>query len=170
MTQVHRLPELLTTGLDLVVCGTAASSESARRGQYYAGPGNRFWSMLHETGLTPRRLDPSEFRLLLDYGIGLTDVVKDQDGMDSEIEFKDSGTLLEERLAPYAPRYVCFNGKRAGREALGVKWIEYGLRTETIGATRLFVAPSTSAAAKKWWDGRVWKELAGLVREASAVP
>ena len=50
-----KLQDLLSPGLDLVVCGTAASSVSAEKGQYYAGPGNRLWSVLAETGLTPRR-------------------------------------------------------------------------------------------------------------------
>ena len=60
MNPSAKLEDLLKPGLDLVVCGTAASSISAERGQYYAGPGNRFWSVLEETGLTPRRLQPSE--------------------------------------------------------------------------------------------------------------
>ncbi len=166
MAQSPRLPELLRPGLDLVICGTAASSVSAARGQYYAGPGNRFWSVLAETKLTARLLDPSEFRLLLDFGIGLTDVVKDQHGMDREIDFSGWGALLQRRLAPHAPRCLCFNGKRAAREA-GIKIVEYGWRTETFGPTRLFVAPSTSAAARRWWDGDVWEELAGFVRSAS---
>ena len=51
--------------------------------------------MLHEIGLTDRPLTPHEFALLRQYGIGLTDVVKDQEGMDSEIEFKDAGSLID---------------------------------------------------------------------------
>ena len=163
-----KLPELLRPDLDLVICGTAASSESARRGAYYAGPGNRFWSVVHEAGLTDRLLEPAEFRSLFDYGIGLTDIVKDQDGMDSEIEFKESGTLLEERLAPYAPRYLCFNGKRAAQEALAMRNVAYGRQDRSFGPTRLFVAPSTSAAARRWWDGEVWEELARIICSAGA--
>lgn len=159
-----KLPDLLRPGLDLVICGTAASSESAHRGQYYAGPGNRFWAVLYETGLTERLLDPSEFGLLPKYGIGLTDIVKGQAGGDHEIDFGRNGSLIKARLAPYAPRYLCFNGKRAAREALGVKKVGYGLREETFGPTRLFVATSTSAMAKRWWDAGVWEELARLVR------
>ena len=66
-----KLEDVLTTGLDLVICGTAASSVSAERGQDYAGPGNRFWTNLWDTGLTDRLLEPSEYRSLLDYGKGL---------------------------------------------------------------------------------------------------
>ena len=74
--------DVLTTGLDLVICGTAASSVSAQRGQYYAGPGNRFWTILWETGLTDRLLEPPEYGSLLDYRIGLTDFqnVRDMEG------------------------------------------------------------------------------------------
>ena len=124
--------------------------------------------MLAETKLTPRLLDPSEFRLLLDYGIGLTDIVKDQAGVDPEIAFGDWGSRLARRLASHEPRYLCFNGKRAAREALGVKKVEYGPQGELFGATRLFVVPSTSAAARRWWDGGVWEELARLVRGGSS--
>ena len=84
--------------------------------------------------------------------------------MDSAIDFGGWGALLWRRLEPYSPRYLCFNGKRAAMEALGGKRIRYGLEEATsFGSTQLFVAPSTSAAAKRWWDGAVWIELAALV-------
>jgi double-stranded uracil-DNA glycosylase len=166
MNPMAKLEDVLTTGLDLVICGTAASSVSAKREQYYAGPGNRFWTTLCEIGLTDRVLDPSEYGSLLDYGIGLTDVVKDQDGMDSVIEFGGHGTRLRGRLEPYSPRYLCFNGKRAALEALDMRRIEYGLQGTSFGPTRLFVAPSTSAAARRWWASRIWMELAELVQGA----
>ena len=161
-----KLEDVLTTGLDLVICGTAASSVSAERGQYYAGPGNRFWTNLWDTGLTDRLLEPSEYRSLLDYGIGLTDVVKDQEGMDSGIDVDGCGALLRRRLERYSPRYLCFNGKKAALEVLGGKRIRYGLQASSFGPTRLFVAPSTSAAARRSWDAGVWKQLSDLVGEA----
>lgn len=159
------LPDVLRPGLDLVVCGTAASAESARRRQYYAGPGNRFWSILHETGLTPRLLEPSDFPELPSFGIGLTDVVKHQAGVDADIEFRDAGADLAARIEPHAPAILCFNGKRAAREALRAMSIRYGLQPTRFGSTRLFVAPSTSAAARRFWDPSRWDELARLVRE-----
>ena len=77
------LNDLIAEDLLLLICGTAAGKESAERGAYYAKPTNKFWRILHETGLTPRRLEPTEFRELLDYGIGLTDIVKGQAGSSS---------------------------------------------------------------------------------------
>ena len=86
--------------------------------------------------------------------------------MDSAIDFGGWGALLQKRLEPYSPRYLCFNGKRAALEVLGGKRIRYGLQASSFGPTRLFVAPSTSAAARRSWDAGVWKQLSGLVGEA----
>src|SRR5690606_20934561 len=79
------LDDVLAPGLRVVFCGTALGTVSARIGAYYAGPGNRFWPTLHEVGLTPRMLEPREFRMLPRFGIGLTDVCKTRSGSDAEI-------------------------------------------------------------------------------------
>jgi hypothetical protein len=79
------LPDLLRPDLDLLICGTAAGAISAARGAYYANPGNRFWSVLAETGLTPHRFRPEEFPRLTALGIGLTDVCKSAAGQDDAL-------------------------------------------------------------------------------------
>src|SRR3954462_737844 len=79
------LPDVLVPGLALVFCGTAPSPTSAARGAYYAGPGNRFWDILAETGLTPRLLAPEDYPVLPQFGIGLTDIAKCASGMDVAI-------------------------------------------------------------------------------------
>ena len=83
MAPAHVLPDLLRPGLRVVICGSAAGAVSAARGAYYAGPGNKFWRILAEVGLTPRRLEPGEFREVLNFGIGLTDLVKTHSGSDA---------------------------------------------------------------------------------------
>jgi TDG/mug DNA glycosylase family protein len=159
------LDDVICPGLRLVVCGTALGRKSAETKAYYAGPGNRFWPVLAETGLTPRLLRPYEYRELLGFGIGLTDVVKDQAGADADIHFSKgvNGRLLQ-TISLYRPRVLCFNGKRAAREALReIK--EYGWQTRSIGPTRVFVAPSTSGAARRWWGVEPWHIIAAYVRE-----
>jgi double-stranded uracil-DNA glycosylase len=159
------LPDILTLGLDLVVCGTAAGTRSAQVGHYYAAPGNIFWRTLFEVGLTPRQLVPSEAHLLLDYGIGLTDVAKGQSGADSEIDFnRIDRELFEGKIRRLRPRLLCFNGKRAAQEYFRSRSVSYGLQQKGIGTTALCVAPSTSAAANRSWDLTQWRHLAELVR------
>ena len=74
------LPDLLQPGLKVVFCGSAVGDRSAQRQAYYAGPGNRFWDILAETGLTPYRFTPEQYSSLLEYRIGLTDLVKSRSG------------------------------------------------------------------------------------------
>ena len=159
------LDDILASGLRLVVCGTAAGKRSGELKQYYAGPGNKFWKTLAEVGLTPHRMEPAEAASLLGFGIGLTDLVKDQSGADSRISFSDLDRLaLREKVEALRPDVLCFNGKRAAQEFFKRAPIGYGLQAERIGRTRLFVAPSTSAAANGAWDPSLWRELSAVVR------
>ena len=57
-------------------CGSAVGSASARKQAYYAGNGNKFYSILAKTGLTPILLLPQQYMQVFDYNIGLTDMVK----------------------------------------------------------------------------------------------
>jgi len=157
------LDDLLAPGLKLVVCGTAAGAESAAIRAYYAGPGNKFWSILFRIGLTPRQLAPAEYCSLLRYGIGLTDIAKGVSGSDSSLprDSYDRGGLFG-RIERFQPTVLCFNGKKSAEVYL-LRDVEYGLQPETIGRTKLFVAPSTSGAANGYWDQSRWLDLTALV-------
>ena len=99
---------------------------AARVGAPYAGPGNRFWSILHETGLTPRLLQAQEFRDLPRYGIGLTDVAKFASGSDSSLARSDfDPAAVVAKVERYAPGILAFVGKRAARAVLG-RPVDYG--------------------------------------------
>lgn len=158
------LPDLLCENLSLVICGTAAGATSAQLQQYYAKPGNKFWAMLYQVGQTPVLLNPTEYLRLLDYGIGLTDLVKGKAGMDHILEKADFGNQpMVQKIKQYQPRCFCFNGKRAA-EAFFDQPVAYGRQDAVIGQTHFFVAPSTSGAANKWWNIDIWKELATFCR------
>ena len=48
-----------------------------------------------------------------------------------------------------------------------MRGIRYGLQAARIGETQVFVAPSTSGAARASWDPAIWQDLARRVRRAS---
>ncbi|MEG9861922.1 MAG: mismatch-specific DNA-glycosylase [Parvularculales bacterium] len=157
------LDDVLQDGLDVVICGTAAGTRSAELGQYYAGPGNKFWPTLHEIGLTPRHLTPAEFPHLPEFGVGLTDLVKHNSGGDASLGQEDydiSG--FREKILRYQPRLLAFNSKNAAAQAFNTKTkkVEYGFQQRQVGETRLFVLPSTSGAASKYWDAKHWHDMA----------
>src|ERR1700744_1471316 len=98
------LPDLLSQNLKLVICGTAVGAKSALRQAYYAGPGNKFYSILFTTGLSPVMLLPKDYSKLLDYGIGLTDLVKSQAGMDHTLKKENFDILnFRKKIKKYAP-------------------------------------------------------------------
>jgi TDG/mug DNA glycosylase family protein len=154
------LPDMLPPGLRLVFCGTAAGTASARAKAYYAGPGNAFWPTLYETGLTPELLAPEEFARLPEFGIGLTDICKVLHGSDAEVgtvEFDIAG--LQARIAAAEPAILAFNGKNAARGALE-RDVVVGPQEEQIGGAEVWVLPSTSGAARRYWDIGPWQQLA----------
>jgi double-stranded uracil-DNA glycosylase len=129
-------------------------------GAPYAGPGNRFWWVLHETGLTPRELRAEEFRDLPRYGIGLTDVAKYTSGSDSSLSRADfDAASVVAKVERYAPRVLAFVGKRAAREVLGGA-VAYGRQEVLIGVSDVWVVPSTSGAARGVWAIEPWRALA----------
>ena len=150
MPEEDRLPDLLGPGLRLVFCGTAASDASAARGAYYAGPGNRFWPMLHEAGFTPRRLQPAEFPLLVGFGIGLTDLAKHASGVDSRLRSSDFDAMrLTAAIHRFAPAALAFTSQRAATVFLGAK-PAFGRQPDLPGLPPVFVLPSTSGNNAHW--------------------
>jgi TDG/mug DNA glycosylase family protein len=158
------LPDLLRPGLKVVFCGTAAGAASTRAQAYYAGRGNKFWRTLREVEFTPRQLAPPEFRSLLDYDLGLTDVCKVAAGSDREVGNRqwDVPGLLE-KLESCEPAWLGFNGKAAAKAVLG-RPVGYGLQPERLASVRVYVLPSTSGAASGSWSLEPWHELSRMAR------
>ncbi len=159
------LPDLLRPGLKIVFCGTAPGTMSARRGEYYAHPQNKFWPTLHAIGLTARRLKPAEYPLLLDCGVGLTDLAKHVYGMDKELPPGSLGAAARERLRArmleHQPGVLAFTSLTGGRRFLR-RAAGFGEQAETIGATRIWLLPSPSPAANWNWRAHElwWRALA----------
>lgn len=143
--------DILAPGLDVIFVGFNPSMEAARTGFHYAKAGNRFYTLLHESGLTPRKLLPKECRTLPDFGIGLADLVHRPTARADQVprdEYRSAVPKLLARLERAAPRAVCFNG-------LGLFELVFDRRAKhpgldpaaTIGESAVFVAPSSSGLA-----------------------
>lgn len=160
------LPDLLRPNLAVVFCGTAAGNTSARTGAYYAHQRNRFWQILHECGLTPRRLRPEEYAELPAYSIGLTDLCKLASGNDDELP---NGSLKADRLlaavASFRPRYLAFTSRTAGRIICGSS-AQYG-HQPSRQEPQIFILPTTSPRRREaWWlkQKHHWHQFADVVR------
>ncbi|QYK40204.1 MAG: mismatch-specific DNA-glycosylase [Paracoccaceae bacterium] len=171
------LPDHLAPGLLAVFCGTAPGHASARRGHYYANPGNRFWTILHETGMTPRRLSPAEDRTLPALGLGLTDLAKTVAGQDADLppDAFDPGRFLA-AMAAIAPRAVGFTSLTAARIGLGRRDVRPGRQAgdDRLPGVAIFALPSPSGLARSHFRIGPWQEmadhLAALPRPAAVPP
>jgi TDG/mug DNA glycosylase family protein len=158
----HILPDVLVPGLRIVFCGTAAGRRSAEAGAYYAHPGNMFWRTLHAVGLTPRRLQAEEFPLLPTFGMGLTDLAKFHFGNDDQLPGDAFDVAsLQGKIALFAPQVLAFTSKHGARAWFG-RPTGYGLQEERFGDTAVFVLPSPSGQARRFWDERIWASLAAF--------
>jgi len=158
------LPDVLDPGLKVVFCGTAVGDKSHEVAAYYANPRNKFWKVLHATGFTPLLLSPNDYPILPKYGLGLTDLVKTRHGNDNTLtdgDFDIDG--FNKRIFVHKPKAIAFNGKTAAIKFLR-KPVNYGRQTELIGSTVIFVLPSTSGLASRYWDEHFWHEFATFIK------
>lgn len=164
------LKDVLAKNLDVVFCGTAKGKVSASLGYYYAGPGNQFYPILYKTGITTEQLFPRDCYDLIKHKIGLTDLVFKQSGNDNVIDDSsyDVPSFIN-KINKYQPKIIAFNGKKAAAFALGflgkTHKVDYGSHHQKIGSTMIFILPSTSGSARKYWDEGYWQELANIIKE-----
>jgi TDG/mug DNA glycosylase family protein len=147
----HRpLPDYLRPALKLLFVGINPGLISAAAGHYYANPRNPFWSLLHESGLTPARLRPDEDARMPEFGYGLTDIVKRPSrgaGDLNAAEFSANRRRLARLVKRFKPGAVCFNSKTAFEGYFG-KGVFRGFGPQAVALARapVFVLPSTSPA------------------------
>jgi double-stranded uracil-DNA glycosylase len=168
--KVDVLPDLLTADLSIVFCGTAPSRVSKAQRAYYANPRNRFWEIIHECGLTDRKLLAKEYGQLQQFGIGLTDLCKFSSGNDDELPKSafDADRLLKS-IGLHKPRFLAFTSGKAGRVICG-NAAQYGRQKDQHG-TQIYILPTTSPRrGSVWWNGhkRHWHEFAEAVRTSKS--
>jgi TDG/mug DNA glycosylase family protein len=166
-SQIERLPDQLQQQLRLVFVGTAASKRSASDGHYYAHPGNRFWRIIHETGITDRRYEPREFGALLKLGIGFTDLSKSHAGMDHQMSAQSVDVVaFRNKIEMYRPKAIAFTSKKAAslffNKSTGA--ISLGRQTPEPGFPEVFVLSSPSGAASSHWTPQPWHDFANWLK------
>jgi mismatch-specific thymine-DNA glycosylase len=143
---VGPLRDILRPGLEIIFVGINPGRHSAAAGHHYAGPGNAFWPLLSASGLVGERLTADSERCVLDWGIGLTNMVaRPSTGIAdlSTDELRAGARSLRRRLLRFRSDIVCFNGKRI-YEIFAGRACRVGRQAERIGRSRVFVMPSTS--------------------------
>jgi TDG/mug DNA glycosylase family protein len=143
----RHLKDLIAPDLRILFVGINPGLWSGATGFHFARPGNRFWRAIHEAGLTPRLLDPSEQRELLNYGIGVVNVVARTTATAAELsseELLNGAAGLIAKVALYRPRKVAFLGISTYRVAFGRPEASIGRQEDGIADSEVWVLPNPS--------------------------
>jgi TDG/mug DNA glycosylase family protein len=165
------LPDYLRKGMKLLIVGFNPGENSARVGHYYAGRNNQFWPLLYESAIIPEPIDHHDDKRMIEFGIGLTDMVKRPTRGIEEIgreEWAEGRVLLAQKMQEFSPRIVAFNGKLCYEKFTG-RPCKLGLQKETLYGAAVFVLPSTSAQNAGTTEAqklRYFKQLAALVAKS----
>ena len=141
-------------------CGINPGRVSAAAAAHFANPRNDFWRLLHSAGFTPRLYAPEEQFELLALGYGLTNAAYRTTRGSGDLrrgDFVGSAERLRRIALELEPAWIAFVGKEAYRGTFTER-PELGVQERVLGATRLFVLPSTSPAnaAVPWGERLHW--------------
>jgi len=161
------LPDYLRKGMKLVIVGCNPTESSVRAGHYYAGRGNPFWPLLFESGVVPEPFDYPDDRRIIEFGIGLTDLVKRPTKTIEELKREDYAEgrfVLSRKLEEFTPRIVAFNGKHT-YEQFSQRKCKYGQQKQLLYGALVYVLPTTVAAETRGKSERLqhFRKLAQLV-------
>jgi TDG/mug DNA glycosylase family protein len=137
----------------VILVGINPGVISATTGHHFAGPTNRFWGLLYESGIVPEPITHEDDVRLPEWGIGMTNLIaRPSPGIDvlAPQEYVDGWKILEKKIDRYRPRIVAFVGVTMYRALwkvlghAGAPEIKPGLQQATVHGARLFVLPNPS--------------------------
>ena len=151
----------------VLLVGINPGVRSAEIGHHFAGYSNRFWKLLHESGLVPEPIGTEDDHRLPQWGFGITNLVaRATPGIDTlrPEEFDAGARTLRRKVRRWKPEVVAFVGVtvyravyRKEREAAGRRGKQAAYRNEknpdpfSLGphpepfeGARVFVLPNPS--------------------------
>ena len=143
----NTVPDLIAPGLAVLFCGINPGLYSAATRHHFARPGNRFWRALHAAGFTDRLVHPWEERRLLEYGLGITNLVARATATAAELgqeELRTGRARLERKVRRFRPRAVAVLGIGAYRVAFDRPKATLGRQPVPLGEAVLWVLPNPS--------------------------
>lgn len=141
------MPDVVAAGLRILFCGINPGRWSGATGHHFAHPGNRFWKLLAAAGLTPELLSPADERRLLDFGLGVTNLVERTTTAAADLsraELRAGAARLAEKVHRWQPAAVAVLGLGAYRTAFEHPRATVGEQPGSLGSAALWVLPNPS--------------------------
>ena len=112
------LPDYIAPGLRVLFVGINPGLRSAQVGHHYAGPSNRFWKLLTASQLIPIPLTYRDDVRVLEWGIGLTNLVARPTAGAHELtqeDYEGGRKVLMKAITAYQPQVIALLGLGIGR-------------------------------------------------------
>lgn len=162
--------DVIRPGLKILFVGINPGLYTAAIGHHFGRPGNRFWPALARSGLVPADMDAWASNRLVDYDLGITNIVDRATATADELtteELRLGAKRLERKLLRYRPRVAAFLGLGLYRIAFDRPGAGLGLQAKTIGETKLWVLPNPSGLNARFQVpdyARMFRRLAAEAR------
>src|ERR1700693_6138301 len=124
-------------GVRVLLVGINPGIRSAAIGHHFAGYSNRFWKLLHESGLVPELIGPEDDVRLPEWGLGITNLIaRPTPGIDTlkPAEYVDGARVLRRKVRRSKPKVVAFVGVSLYRSLFKKKAPAARARTASLRA------------------------------------
>jgi TDG/mug DNA glycosylase family protein len=174
MTSFRPLRDVVGPGTRVLLVGINPGIRSATIGHHFAGYSNRFWGLLHESGLVAEPLTAEEDGRLPEWGLGLTNLIRRPTpgvGTLRPGEYVTGLRSLRRKVRRLRPEIVAFIGVSLYRAIAGVKGpLPFGEQPGTFEGARVVVLPNPSGrnahfSYRQMLDA--FRELKRIVNSAS---
>lgn len=162
------LPDIVGPELKVLFVGINPSLRSAELGHHFAGRGNRFWKLIHGSGLFPEPIDFLDDRRMLERGFGLTNIVDRPTASIGDLSTEDYAigkARLSRKIRRLRPEWVAFVGVTVYRVFFGETGpVSAGPAPATVGSSRVFVLPNPSGRNAHFTFAKMLEAYASLER------
>jgi len=145
------LQDHLGRGARILFVGINPGVRSAAVGHHFAGPSNRFWKLLFDSGLIDEPLTYEEDWRLPEWQLGLTNIIERSStgiGDLTSSEYRAGVGALERKIQRYRPRTVAFLGVTIYRmlflHLCGSKPLNLGPTKARLAGAPVFLLPNPS--------------------------
>jgi TDG/mug DNA glycosylase family protein len=116
-----RLTDRIAPGVRVLFVGINPGVRSAETGHHFAGPSNRFWKLLYESGLVPEPITFEQDTRLPEFGFGITNIIaRPSPGIDvlKPAEYVEGWKILERKIDRFRPEILALVGVTVFRAVL----------------------------------------------------
>ena len=144
------LRDCIVPPVRVLFVGINPGVRSALTGHHFAGYSNRFWKLLHESGLVPEPITYADDRRLPEWGFGITNLVpRPTPGIDTlrREEYVAGAAVLKRKVRRVRPAVVAFVGVTLFRSVFAraaSQPVRLGLQSETFEGAAVFFLPNPS--------------------------